>query len=199
MKVVILAGGYGTRISEESISGPSRWSRSAAADPVAHHEDLLGPRAQRLRDLLRLQGPPDQALLPRLLRCARRLDLRPARPTRCEVHRNGVEPWRVTLRRHRREDDDRRPHQAGRGHTRRRAVLPDLRRRRQRHRHHRADRLPPRSRGALATVTAVQPPGRFGALDLCADGDDRVTGFREKPNDDGDWINGGFFVLRARR
>jgi len=49
-----------------------------------------------------------------------------------------------------------------------------------------------RREGALATVTAVQPTGRFGALDL-ADG--RVQSFDEKPPGDGSWINGGFFVL----
>lgn len=50
------------------------------------------------------------------------------------------------------------------------------------------------SHGKLATITAVQPPGRFGALDLSADG--QVNGFREKPNGDGGWINAGFFVLQ---
>jgi glucose-1-phosphate cytidylyltransferase len=49
-----------------------------------------------------------------------------------------------------------------------------------------------RSQGTIATVTAVQPPGRFGALEV--DGR-RVTGFSEKPHGDGGWINGGFFVL----
>ena len=49
-----------------------------------------------------------------------------------------------------------------------------------------------RERGRLATVTAVQPPGRFGALEL--DGD-RATAFEEKPRGDGTWLNGGFFVL----
>jgi len=49
-----------------------------------------------------------------------------------------------------------------------------------------------RAIGRLATVTAVQPPGRFGALRLA---EDRVTGFEEKPGGDGGWINGGFFVL----
>ena len=44
-----------------------------------------------------------------------------------------------------------------------------------------------------ATVTAVQPPGRFGALEL-GDGN-LVAGFREKPDDEAGWINGGFFVL----
>lgn len=46
--------------------------------------------------------------------------------------------------------------------------------------------------GRLATLTGVQPPGRFGAIDL--DGE-RVLSFREKPQGDGSWINGGFFVL----
>jgi len=48
-----------------------------------------------------------------------------------------------------------------------------------------------REHGRLATVTAVQPPGRFGALEV--DGD-RVDSFAEKPRGDGAWINGGFFV-----
>lgn len=46
--------------------------------------------------------------------------------------------------------------------------------------------------GTLATVTAVQPPGRYGALEL--DGS-RIRRFKEKPQGDGGWINGGFFVL----
>jgi glucose-1-phosphate cytidylyltransferase len=49
--------------------------------------------------------------------------------------------------------------------------------------------------GTLATVTAVQPPGRFGALDLKRN---RIMGFREKPQGDGGWVNGGFFVLSPR-
>ena len=50
-----------------------------------------------------------------------------------------------------------------------------------------------RASGKLATLTAVQPPGRYGALNL-VDGD-QVAGFQEKPQGDGGWINGGFFVL----
>jgi glucose-1-phosphate cytidylyltransferase len=46
----------------------------------------------------------------------------------------------------------------------------------------------------LATVTAVQPPGRFGALNL-KKGSNYVNDFREKPQGDGTWINGGFFIL----
>ena len=49
--------------------------------------------------------------------------------------------------------------------------------------------------GRLATVTAVQPPGRFGALEVEGE---RISGFVEKPTGDGGWINGGFFVLNPR-
>ncbi len=52
-----------------------------------------------------------------------------------------------------------------------------------------------RQHGRQATVTAVQPPGRYGALKL---EEDRVTGFAEKPRGDGGLINGGFFVLSPR-
>ncbi|KEQ27947.1 MULTISPECIES: glucose-1-phosphate cytidylyltransferase [Paenibacillus] len=48
--------------------------------------------------------------------------------------------------------------------------------------------------GKLATVTSVQPGGRFGALDL--NDNDQVLGFQEKPKGDGYWINAGFFVFQ---
>jgi len=49
-----------------------------------------------------------------------------------------------------------------------------------------------KAHGGLASVTAVKPPGRYGALQLAGD---RVEGFAEKPRGDGGLINGGFFVL----
>jgi glucose-1-phosphate cytidylyltransferase len=49
-----------------------------------------------------------------------------------------------------------------------------------------------KSSGLSATVTSIQPPGRYGALNIK---DDRVLEFQEKPAGDGAWINGGFFVL----
>jgi glucose-1-phosphate cytidylyltransferase len=52
-----------------------------------------------------------------------------------------------------------------------------------------------RSHGKLATVTAVRPPARFGALDIRSG---TIHGFREKPLGDNQWINGGFFVLSPR-
>jgi glucose-1-phosphate cytidylyltransferase len=52
-----------------------------------------------------------------------------------------------------------------------------------------------RAHGRLATVTAVKPPGRYGALKLTGD---RVDGFTEKPAGDGNFINGGFFILSPK-
>ena len=49
--------------------------------------------------------------------------------------------------------------------------------------------------GKLATMAAVQPPGRFGALDINGS---TINAFLEKPQGDGGWINGGFFVLSPR-
>lgn len=49
--------------------------------------------------------------------------------------------------------------------------------------------------GKLATITAVQPPGRYGALNIQGA---QVKGFYEKPKGDGGWINGGFFVLSPK-
>ncbi len=52
------------------------------------------------------------------------------------------------------------------------------------------------SHGRLATVTSIQPPGRFGALDIA--NNNYVANFNEKPPGDGGWINGGFFVLESK-
>jgi glucose-1-phosphate cytidylyltransferase len=49
-----------------------------------------------------------------------------------------------------------------------------------------------KSHGKLATVTAVRPPSRFGSMEF---DQNRVVEFREKPQTEGGWINGGFFVL----
>jgi len=52
-----------------------------------------------------------------------------------------------------------------------------------------------KKQNVLATVTSVQPPGRFGGLDIL---NNKVAGFKEKPQGDGSWISGGFFVLSPR-
>jgi glucose-1-phosphate cytidylyltransferase len=51
-----------------------------------------------------------------------------------------------------------------------------------------------RTHGKIATVTAIQPEARFGGMELASGG--LVTNFKEKPKGDGKWVNGGFFVLR---
>jgi glucose-1-phosphate cytidylyltransferase len=48
---------------------------------------------------------------------------------------------------------------------------------------------------SLCTLTAVQPPGRFGALDMNVS---KVRAFKEKPHGDGSWINGGFFICSPK-
>jgi glucose-1-phosphate cytidylyltransferase len=53
-----------------------------------------------------------------------------------------------------------------------------------------------KEKGLLATMTAIQPPGRFGALDI--DNQSFIRQFKEKPKGDGNWINGGFFVLSPK-
>ena len=52
-----------------------------------------------------------------------------------------------------------------------------------------------RRSGATATLTAVQPPGRYGALSFSKKDPNRISDFQEKPEGDGAWVNGGFFVL----
>lgn len=51
--------------------------------------------------------------------------------------------------------------------------------------------------GTLATLTATQPPGRFGAISL-AEGQTKISHFHEKPEGDGAWVNGGFFALQPK-
>jgi glucose-1-phosphate cytidylyltransferase len=51
-----------------------------------------------------------------------------------------------------------------------------------------------RSAGVSVTLTAIQPPGRFGAL-ILSPGSERIDRFHEKPEGDGGWVNGGFFVI----
>jgi len=52
-----------------------------------------------------------------------------------------------------------------------------------------------RSQHTLASVTAIQPAGRFGALDLSGN---KIAAFEEKPQGDGSWVNGGYFVLSPK-
>jgi len=52
-----------------------------------------------------------------------------------------------------------------------------------------------KNKNTIATVTSVQPPGRFGSVNIQ---DDKISKFTEKPSGDGNWINGGYFVLEPK-
>jgi glucose-1-phosphate cytidylyltransferase len=193
MKVVILAGGFGTRISEEStirpkplveIGGrPILWHIMKIYSAHGLNEFIIccGYKGDMIKNYFRdyIFSVSDVTF-----------DLR---GNRMDLHRNGVEPWRVTL-----VDTGEKTMTGGRVKRVRRYIgnetfcmtygdgvadidvtaLVDF--------HRKSD--------ALATVTAVRQPGRFGALSLVP-GESRVLGFREKANEDGGYINGGFFVI----
>lgn len=192
MKAVILAGGMGTRISEESslrpkpmieIGGkPILWHilKMYARHGITEFVICLGYKGYVIKEWFANHALHTSDVT---------FDL--AKGT-VELHHRTTEPWRVTL-----VDTGEKTMTGGR--LRRVA-------------HHLPADEPfcftygdgvsdvditaliafHRSHGRLATVTAVQPPGRYGALAL--DGD-AVRAFVEKPQGDGGWINGGFFVL----
>jgi glucose-1-phosphate cytidylyltransferase len=195
MKAVILAGGLGTRLSEETeirpkpmveIGGkPILWHimKIYATHGVQDFIICLGYRGYVIKEYFHnyfLHG------------CDVTFDLR---QNSMHLHRNDSEPWTVTLvetgedtqigGRIKRVIPFLREEQAfcltygdGVGDVDISAVIA----------------LHKRS-GRLATVTATQPPGRFGAIRFEGD---RVLGFQEKPQGDGGWINGGFFVLSPK-
>ena len=191
MKAVILAGGLGTRISEETsvrpkpmveIGGkPVLWHlmKLYSAHGVDEFIICLGYRGYMIKEYFANYYLHQSDVT---------FDLG---ANNVEIHRNDAEPWRVTLvdtgddtmtggrlkRVARYLDDGDFCFTYGDG-------LSDV---------DIADSIRfHRAGNGLATLTAVQPPGRFGALDL---EQQRITGFREKPDGDGGRINGGFFVL----
>jgi len=195
MKAVILAGGLGTRISEEShlkpkpmieIGGmPILWHimKMYSAHGIHDFVICLGYRGYAIKDFFANYFLHTSDVT---------FDMQ---NNRMEVHQNYSEPWRVTLvdtgdesmtggrlRRVGRflQDEEAFCFTYGDGVSD--IDIGALLRFHQAH-------------GKLATVTAVQPPGRYGALER--DGD-AVRGFVEKPRGDGGWINGGFFVLSPK-
>ncbi len=195
MKAVILAGGLGTRISEEShlkpkpmieIGGkPILWHimKQYSAHGIQDFVICLGYKGYAIKDFFANYFLHTSDVT---------FDMR---NNQMEVHQNYSEPWRVTLvdtgeetmtggrlRRVGRflEEDEAFCFTYGDG-----VSDLDISALVAFHKQH----------GKHATVTAVQPPGRYGAL---AREGDHVTGFVEKPRGDGGWINGGFFVLSPK-
>ena len=193
MKVVILAGGLGTRLAEETQVRPKPMAEIGEHPILWHIMKLYGEQGfTEFVVCLGYKGYVVKEYFANyfLHNCDVTLDLR---GQGLEVHEGAVEPWRVTL-------VDTGPDTQTGGRVKRVARYlggesflmtygdgladVDLRALVAFHEEH----------GRLATVTAVQPPGRFGALDLDPDGSS-VRSFVEKPRGDGAWMNGGFFVL----
>lgn len=191
MKVLILAGGFGTRLSEETDVRPKPMVEIGGR-PILWHI-MKGYAAQGFRDFVVLLGYRGYFIKEYfanyfLHQSDVTFDLG---ANRMEVHQSSSEDWRVTL------IDTGLATMTG-GRVRRvrdfiggeRFLLTygdglsdvDLRGLLAFHEGH----------GRLMTLTAVQPEGRFGALVQDASG--RIAEFREKPVGDGAWINGGFFV-----
>src|SRR5947209_2947855 len=191
MKAVILAGGLGSRLGEETSTRPKPMVEIGGKPILWHIMKLYS--AQGIDDFVICLGYKGYVVKEYFANYGLHtsdvtFDLRRGET---EVHRSAAEPWRVTL------IDTGETTQTG-GRLKR--ALPyvgdedfcftygdgvsdvDIRAAVAYHREH----------GRLATITVVQPPGRFGALKI---EDDVVRSFHEKPLGDGAWINGGFFVL----
>jgi glucose-1-phosphate cytidylyltransferase len=191
VKAVILAGGFGSRLSEETIVRPKPMVEIGGRPILWHILKLYA--AHGIDEFVICLGYKGYLVKEyfanyHLHTCDVSFDLASGE---MEVHRSQSEPWRVTL-----VDTGEQTMTGGRL----RRALPylgeedfcftygdgvaDLDIDALLAFHH--------EQGVLATVTAVQPPGRYGALNV--DGQ-RVREFEEKPHGDGGWANGGFFVL----
>ncbi len=192
MKAVILAGGYGTRITEESVLRPKPMVEIGGRPILWHIMKIYA--AHGITDFvvcLGYKGYVIKEYFANYVLHAADVTVDLAN-NRLEYLSGAPEPWKVTLvetgeatetggrlKRVARwlQDDDTFCMTYGDG-----VSDIDITASLAFHRKH----------GKLATMAAVTPPGRFGALTLEGDS---VTGFREKPRGDGGLINGGFFVL----
>jgi glucose-1-phosphate cytidylyltransferase len=200
VKAVILAGGYGTRLSEETSVRPKPMVEIGGR-PIIWHI-MRSYAAYGIDDFIVCCGYRGDVLKEYFLNYSRwesdfSVDLDSGDIT---VHRRAKESWRVTL-----VDTGQATMTGGRVRRIRDHLddetfcltygdgVSDVA----------IDELIAfhRQQEAIATLTAVQPPGRFGALTLPRD-QDRITSFHEKPSsgDGGDeaWINGGYFVLEPQ-
>jgi len=194
MKAVILAGGIGSRISEESALRPKPMIEIGGRPILWHIMKIYS--AQGIDDFIICLGYKGYLIKEYFANYYLHtsnvtFDLA---SNAMQVHENASEPWKVTL-----IDTGERSQTGGRLKRIQKYVdgdtfcmtygdgLADIDIPRLLERH--------RREGTLATVTAVRPPGRFGALELQGS---RVSEFIEKPHGDGGWINGGFFVLSSR-
>jgi glucose-1-phosphate cytidylyltransferase len=195
MKAVILAGGLGTRISEETGARPKPMIEIGGRPILWHIMKLYS--AHGVNDFVICCGYRGYVIKEYFANYFLHMsDVTFDMTTNSmEVHQRKSEPWRVTL-----VDTGEATMTGGRlrrvaEHVRGEDAFfftngdgladVDVRRQLAFHRQH----------GRLATILAVQPPGRYGALTMQGS---RVAGFTEKPRGDGGLINGGFFVLSPK-
>ena len=193
MKVVILAGGLGTRISEESHLRPKPMIEIGGKPILWHIMKIYSHYG--LRDFVICLGYRGYIVKEYFANYFLHMSdvTFDMANNQMEVHQKYAEPWRVTL-----VDTGESTLTGGRLKKVREYIgdetfcltygdgVADI---------NIADAIAfHRKHGKLATVTAIQPPGRYGALNI---EDDQVRNFQEKPAGDGAWINGGFFVLEA--
>ena len=190
MKAVILAGGLGTRISEETVLRPKPMIEIGGRPILWHILKIYS--AHGINDFIICAGYKGYVIKEYFANYFLHMSdvTFDMQHNTMEVHHKKAEPWRVTI-------VDTGDETMTGGRIKRVAsyldgpfcctygdgvgdiditALIDF---------HKAS-------GNLATLTGVQPPGRFGALQLQGD---KVRSFQEKPEGDGSWINGGFFVL----
>lgn len=195
MKAVILAGGMGTRISEESHLRPKPMIEIGGKPIVWHIMKIYSTFG--INDFVICLGYKGYVIKEYFANYFLHMSdvTFDMRRNKMEVHQNKAEPWTVTL-----VDTGENTMTGGRLRRVREHLAAeesfcftygdgvsdvDIAASIEFH----------RKEGTLATVTAVQPPGRFGAL--AVEGK-RVASFREKPFGDGGWINGGYFVLSPK-
>jgi len=191
MKAVILAGGYGTRLSEETTVRPKPMVEIGGKPILWHIMKIFS--AHGIDEFVICCGYKGYMIKEYFSKYFLQMsDITfDMKENKMNVHTNGADPWKVTL-----VDTGEKTMTGGRLKRVREYVgddtfcftygdgvsdvdvvkLIDFHKNQKTH----------------ATLTAVQPPGRFGILSLEKD---RVVHFREKPEGDGAWINGGFFVL----
>jgi glucose-1-phosphate cytidylyltransferase len=191
MKAVILAGGLGTRISEETHLKPKPMIE-VGGKPILWHV-LKIYSAHGINDFIICAGYKGYVIKEYFANYFLHMSdvTFDMKNNRMEVHNQRSEPWRVTI-----VDTGETTMTGGRlkkvqdyvgnesfcftygdgvGDVNVSALVSFH-----------------KNQGRTATLTGVQPPGRFGALDVEGT---KVSGFQEKPDGDGSWINGGFFVL----
>lgn len=191
MKAVILAGGLGTRISEESSLKPKPMIEVGGMPILWHIMKIYS--SYDIDEFIICCGYKGYMIKEYFLNYFYHMsdvtvDLK---KNDIEIHHKKAEPWRITL-----VDTGESTMTGGRVKRIQQYINKetfcltygdgladiDIKALIQHH----------QTRGKLATITGTEPPGRFGALKIK---DDMVTGFQEKPKGDSSIINGGFFVL----